>query len=105
MQGVVFPRTHLKDALLQKVSDSVLITKHRPVDSYFPGRVGGGRIRFLRKYILKTFWDGKYFYQLHRVQHRGLPLITYAPRGRGWVVKPPIPFHCVKVGGGGQEIM
>ena len=24
----------------------------------------------------------------------GLPLITYAPRGRGWV-KPPIHFYCV----------
>ena len=38
------------------------------------------------------------------VHLRGLPLITYAPRGRGGGVKPPIHFYCVlhaKVGGGG----
>ena len=38
---------------------------------------------------------------------RGLPLITYAPRGRGGV-KPPIHFYCVlhaKRGGGGPESM
>ena len=38
---------------------------------------------------------------------RGLPLITYAPRGRGGV-KSPIHFHCVlyaKRGGGGPKSM
>ena len=37
----------------------------------------------------------------------GLPLITYAPRGRGGV-KPPIQFYCVlhaKRGGGGPNSM
>ena len=37
----------------------------------------------------------------------GLPLITYAPRGRGGV-KAPIHFHCVlhaKRGGGGPDSM
>ena len=39
---------------------------------------------------------------------RGLPLITYAPRGRGGGVKPPIHFYCVlhaKRGGGGPDSM
>ena len=39
---------------------------------------------------------------------RGLPLITYAPRGRGGgEVKPPIHFYCVlhaKWGGEGVQI-
>ena len=39
---------------------------------------------------------------------RGLPLITYAPRGGGGGVKSPIHFHCVlhaKRGGGGLDSM
>ena len=43
-----------------------------------------------------------HFKSLHK--HRGLPLITYAPRGLGGS-KPPIHFHCVlhaKRGGGVQ---
>ena len=40
---------------------------------------------------------------------RGLPFITYAPRGGGGGSKPPIHFHCVlhakRGGGGGPDSM
>ena len=41
-------------------------------------------------------------------KHRGLPVITYAPRGMGGGVKLAICFNCVlnaKRGGGGPDSM